>query len=40
MLWLGSLRRCEYLRLAAMCICHGNKIRAKHIINRYNTIFK
>ena len=40
LLWLGSLRRCEYLRLAAMCICHGNKIRAKHIINRYNTIFK
>lgn len=40
LLWLGSLRRHEYLRLAAMCICHGNKIRAKHIINRYSTIFK
>nr|DAU53663.1 MAG TPA: hypothetical protein [Caudoviricetes sp.] len=40
LLWLGSLRRREYLRLAAMCICHGNKIRAKHIINRYSTIFK
>jgi two-component SAPR family response regulator len=40
LLWLGSLRRREYLRLAALCACHGDKIRAKHIINRYYTIFK
>lgn len=40
LLWLGSLRRREYLRLAAMCVCHGDEIRAKHIINRYSTIFK
>ena len=40
LLWLGSLRRREYLQLAAMCVCHGDEIRAKHIINRYSTIFK
>lgn len=40
LLWLGSLRRREYLRLAAMCVCHEDEIRAKHIINRYSTIFK
>lgn len=40
LLWLGSLRRREYLRLAAMCVCHGDEIRAKYIINRYSTIFK
>ncbi len=40
LLWLGSLRRREYLRMAAMYVFHGDKIRAKHIINRYTTIFK
>lgn len=40
LLWLGVLRQREYLRLAAMCVCHGDEIRAKHIINRYSTIFK
>lgn len=39
LLWLGELRQREYLRLAILCAHKGNKTSARHILNRYNTIY-
>ena len=39
LLWLGELRQSEYLRLAILHVHQGNKTNAKHILNRYNTIY-
>lgn len=39
LLWLGELRQREYLRLTILHVHQGNKTNAKHILNRYNTIY-